>query len=352
MSLYARAARSAWPAVGANFGGSSTIEIEAPRPGRAARAALEHVGFEPLGAAGVEAVQRERSRARAASAARRAVDREHRARAARQRGEREAAGVAEAVEHVAAGGERADAAAVVALVEIEAGLLAVRDVDAVAAGRARRYDGRDRQASPRSGHRCAAPALRARARRDPSARSAMRSRSSASRASTIASRQRSAPADENWQHGDVAVAVDDHARQAVGLAVHQPHRVRRAGDRPARRAIAARDARAKNAASIRSASSKLQTRARICDCGLYAAQARKRAGARADRDRVAAPGAAVDALDRAREHPRMAAERATSRARASGPAPARLHRAAHAARTHARVPLSCFFVGARGCAAS
>jgi hypothetical protein len=55
----------------------------------------------------------------------------------------------------------------------------------------------------------------------------------ASSASAITSRQRSVPRTELRAQG-VAVAVDDQARQAVGLAVHQAHAV--AGDRQALRA--------------------------------------------------------------------------------------------------------------------
>src|SRR5205814_5728594 len=55
---------------------------------------------------------------------------QHALRTAGERIDGEAAGIAEAVEHLAPGGKRAHAVAVLALVEEEAGLLALRDVDA------------------------------------------------------------------------------------------------------------------------------------------------------------------------------------------------------------------------------
>src|SRR5690348_8561491 len=78
----------------------------------------EDVGVAPFGAGAVEAVVgdvRARERQRVA----RAVDRDHRSRAAGKGGDRESARVAEAVEDVAIAGERADASAVVALIEEE-----------------------------------------------------------------------------------------------------------------------------------------------------------------------------------------------------------------------------------------
>src|SRR5690606_9444191 len=58
-----------------------------------------------------------------------AVDGEHARRAAGQRLQAEAAGVAEAVEHAAPGGELARQQAVLALVEVEAGLVSAADID-------------------------------------------------------------------------------------------------------------------------------------------------------------------------------------------------------------------------------
>ena len=62
---------------------------------------------------------------------RRAVDRDDARRAAGERRQREAAGVAERIEHLASGGEAPHGGAIGALVEIEPGLLAAGDVDAV-----------------------------------------------------------------------------------------------------------------------------------------------------------------------------------------------------------------------------
>src|SRR5262249_55735834 len=85
---------------------------------------------EPVGARVGEAVA-PRVLARERERCTRAVQREHRPRASGKRVEREAPRVTEAVEHIASGGERTDAIAVCALVEVEAGLLPAHAVDAV-----------------------------------------------------------------------------------------------------------------------------------------------------------------------------------------------------------------------------
>src|SRR6202040_2609970 len=59
----------------------------------------------------------------------RAVDGQHRLCAPGQRGDGEAAGVAKTIQHVATGRQRAQTHSVVALIEVEAGLLAVHDID-------------------------------------------------------------------------------------------------------------------------------------------------------------------------------------------------------------------------------
>ena len=190
------------------------------------------------------------------------------ARAAGERREREAAGVAERVEHAPA---RAHASrtsrAVVALVEIEAGLLAAEHVDAI--GEPVLEDRRRRAAACRATTPAARrQALRACALRRPSARTTQRHAGSADERVDDRRAMRSAPADRSCTHDDVAVAVGDDAGQAVGFAMDQPaavcvgveHRRARAPRRAATR-------RAKNAASIALAGSNVHTRARICDVG-------------------------------------------------------------------------------------
>ena len=95
-----------------------------------------------------------------------------------------------------------------------------------------------------------------------------RAASASSSASTIASRQRSAPALESWSTTRVAVAVDHHARQAVRFAMHEAHGIGGAIVQQIRALLhRSFDARAKKAASM-ARFVKSQTRATICDCGL------------------------------------------------------------------------------------
>jgi hypothetical protein len=76
----------------------------------------------------------------------------------------------------------------------------------------------------------------------------------------------------------LAVAVDDEAGQAVGLAVDEADAV--AGDRQTRARFDRRAMRrSKNAASMRSLPSKLHARRRIDDSGLYAAPRQETPGA-------------------------------------------------------------------------
>ena len=91
MSLYARAARSACAAVGANLGGSRTMRSNVAASLRNLRRSVNDVGFDPFVARRGErriardvlAAERERLR--------RAVDRHDAAGAARERGQREPA---------------------------------------------------------------------------------------------------------------------------------------------------------------------------------------------------------------------------------------------------------------------
>ena len=157
---------------------------------------------------------------------RRRVDAQHLLGAAGQRGDREAAGVAVAVEHalqaeVAHG--LGEAPAVVALVEVEAGLVAVRDVDReLPVVLADRHLGRAVAAQP-AGLRRPAPRGRARWRR--SARRAARSPLPRHSASAITGLPALGAGRQELRDQRVGVAVDDQPGQAVGLAVHQAHAV-------------------------------------------------------------------------------------------------------------------------------
>ena len=182
-----------------------------------------------------EAVARRRCALRLFERRRRRIDAHHLRSRRRPSGDAEAAGVAVAVEHAPAS-ELAHplrrTAAVVALVEVEAGLVAGGHVE-----RQRPVVLADRHLAwrpRRAASRRAAPALRACARRSRCARSRRDKpvrRSSASAigvAPTFHARRQELHA----QH--VGITVDDQPRQTVGLAVHQAHAV--AGDRQGARA--------------------------------------------------------------------------------------------------------------------
>src|SRR3989449_884679 len=89
----------------------------------------KHVGFHEIDARRVERIRRQ-VLLRHLERRRRALDGGYPLCAARQRGDGEAARVAESVQHFAAGGERAHALPVLPLGEEEAGLLSLLDVDA------------------------------------------------------------------------------------------------------------------------------------------------------------------------------------------------------------------------------
>jgi hypothetical protein len=136
----------------------------------------------------------------------------------------EAGRVAEGVQHVSISGERADARPVLALVQVEAGL--VPDAD----GHLERHAVLDDPHGPGAG--AAGPAERRGESFDPG-----RGRSSISNSATSSATADSAGANRGRsarhaqgealgdQHGPVA--VDDEPGQAVGLAPHQPSERRR-----------------------------------------------------------------------------------------------------------------------------
>ena len=155
---------------------------------------------------------------------RRALDRDDARRAAGERVDGEAAGVAEAVEHFAPCGERAHALAVFALVEKEAGLLALLDVDP--------------EIQPvfddRAARRGAVAAHEARARLEAFelARLGIGALVDRLAAGELGERieDRIAPAldagGEKLGDQHVGIAVDDQAGQAVRFRVHQAQRIR------------------------------------------------------------------------------------------------------------------------------
>ncbi len=144
-------------------------------------------------------------------------------RAAGERVDGEAAGVAEAVEHFASGGELAHTMAVLPLVEEEAGLLALLDVDAEV----------EAVFDDRATRGLAVAAHEARARLEPFqlARLGVRALVDRLAAGELGERveDRIAPAldagSEELRHQHVGVAVDDEARQSVGFGMDQAHRV-------------------------------------------------------------------------------------------------------------------------------
>ena len=198
---------------------------EVERRARVAQAAQvdERVRLDPLAARRVEARVARDVRARLRDRVGRAVDGRRARGAARERGEREAAGVAEHVQHAPPARERAHDAPVVALVEIEARLLARDRIDAV---RDAVLD--DREVARQLAVRNARSRRQALERADFRIRALVHAsarREALARAATIASRQRSAPADVSCITTTLAVTIGDHAGQAVGLAVHEARRV-------------------------------------------------------------------------------------------------------------------------------
>ena len=197
--------------------------------------ALVDVGVQRLVARRVEAVQRHVG-IRLGQCRRRRIDAQHMRRAAVQCGHAEAAGVAKAVQHALAAelphriGERP---AVVALVEVEAGLVAVRHIDAEPpAVLVDRHLGR-----PGLGRRRPQPAGRGRQAFE-AAHAGIAAFVQARQAGGLEQQvgQQRLPAlgagraELHAEH--VAVAVDHQPGQAVGLGVDQAHAV--AGDRQPR----------------------------------------------------------------------------------------------------------------------
>src|SRR5207302_379884 len=155
----------------------------------------------------------------------RAVDRQHRLCASGQRGDGEAAGVAKTIQYVATGCQRAHTLSVVALIEVEAGLLAMRDIDNEAETVLDDADLRRHRASHRP-----------LARRQTFEGAYVDARAFVDRSATCRLGQcvdeRVTPSlgsrCENLYHHDILVAIGDETREAIRLAMDQPARVVRA----------------------------------------------------------------------------------------------------------------------------
>src|SRR6266705_696602 len=180
----------------------------------------EHIRFEPLGALRCDPVQREVTLCQL-ERGRRTVDREHRARASGQRGEREAAGVAEAIEHLPAVGEVPHAGSVVALIEIEPRLLSRSDVDFILGAV---LDDLERAVGRRAGDQSGActetfelAPLGIGALMDPRTAAPLAQDRDQFFAPSLAARRK------ELHHQCIRVAVSDEAREPVRLSVHEPH---------------------------------------------------------------------------------------------------------------------------------
>ena len=191
---------------------------------------LEHVGLLPFGAGRIqivtgEVVPRERQRAGGT------VQRQHRFRPACERIEREAAGVAKAVEHVAITRELADTPAVVALIEIKTGLVPFDHVHAVDEAVFVHLHAGGGQLSVEQAAPHGQPFQFAHVR----VRSLIDTGAAGQFAQAV--RDLGAPAlrprAEELQHDHRAIAIRDDAGQTVGFPVHQAQRVASVGgDQP------------------------------------------------------------------------------------------------------------------------
>src|SRR6266568_3431401 len=199
-------------------------QVELPALALQSAQGLEHVGLEPLGTARLKPVEREVAFCRRERGGR-AVDREHRARAAGKRRKRETARVAEAIEHLPAGRKKPDASAIVALVEIEPGLLPRNDVDLVLDSM---LEDPDRSVGLRAGHGTGA---RSKAFHFPRPRVGTLVHPGATGYVAQDLDKRLAPSfaacRDDLHDQDIGVAVGDQARKAVGFAVDQPERIAR-----------------------------------------------------------------------------------------------------------------------------
>ena len=264
----------------------------------------KHVGFHEVDARRVERIRRQ-VLLRHLERRRRALDGGYPLRAAGQRGDGEAARVAEPVQHFAAGGERAHALPVLPLVEKEAGLLSLLDVDAEVEPVL--DDGTARRGAVAAGEadsllqalQCSYFGVRALEHRFAAGQLDQRVQDGLAPALDSGGKE--------LHHQHVRIAIDHQARHAVGLAVHQPHRVRVPGGRkPLAHGQRARQPVAEKIGAdgfirVKAPHARPDLRLRA-ECRLR----ERLAGRIAHLDRVPRSRLAGDALDRPRENPRMA----------------------------------------------
>src|SRR6266705_3176942 len=199
-------------------------EVELSAFGPQLAQGAEHIRFEPFGSPRFDPVQCEVAPCQL-ERRRGTVDREHRARASGKRGKREAAGVAEAIEHLPAVGEVAHAGPVVALIEIEPRFLPRGDVDFIldavlddperSVGRC----ARDQSRACRETFELAPLAIGA--LMDPGAAAVLEKDSDQRFAPSLAARGK------KLHDQRIRVAVGDQAREPVRLSVHKPQRIGR-----------------------------------------------------------------------------------------------------------------------------
>ena len=259
--------------------------------------------FAPRRACGVERRVSRQIVARERKRLCRAVDRQHLGGPARERGEREASRVAERVQHAPIPRVAADERAVVALVEIEARLLPMRDIDAVGDAGFDDVDDAVAPAShgPRARHEpFECPHLGVRALEDAACAGGRRERIDDRVAPAFRAGRRQLNDD------GVCVAVGDDARKPVRLAVDEPARVmacideRRAGRHRAFDACGEKR-RIDRGGRIERPDAGADPRGRR-----IRAAAEKAAVRGDDLYRVSGRGRSVDGLDGAREDPGMA----------------------------------------------
>ncbi len=261
--MYARDAFCSWAWVEASFGGSRRIRSycrarsRRPRSSANASASTSSPTSTPFSSA---------LRARELQCRARRVDARDRRRAAARGDHAERPGVGEHVEHPAARGEQFDGPAGVALVEVEARLVAVGRVDGEAPATLVGDEvGADRITAHQS-----APLGESLAAAGVGVAALVHGDDAGERGQRVEHRVAPTLGAGRRQLADhrVAVSVGDHAGHPVGLGEHQPGRVRAAGEQvgPPRRG--GRDASRRSARHRRASSSKVHIRARICDAGL------------------------------------------------------------------------------------
>ena len=261
----------------------------------------EHIGIAPRAARVVESVLRDvclclRQRVG------RAVDSQHRLCAAGQRRDSKAARIAKAVQHVAAHRKRADATAILALVEKEPGLLAGDYIDLVAQRILEQAHAFRQHAVSGAG-----------ARRQAFERPHLRIRPLVDRRAARSGDQRRddavapcfGPRVMQLHDDDLAVAVGNHAGQPVGFGMHQPA----AGMRSVEHRLASRHGGAHPPGDERIVDRLARIEAPYAGAdrrgGTPGGRRHESAVGGVERDGFAAAWRAVNRSDRAGKHPRM-----------------------------------------------